>query len=297
MPAAPALNTGQVVAVHGRQYAVDIAGETVSCFPRGKKSVVACGDVVHVLPTAPGQGVIESIGERRSLLYRSDLFREKLIAANVDQMIIVLAAVPSFYRELLDRCLIAAEHQCIDALIVLNKSDLTQQTQAALDALRLYRSLGYVVLPLAARQDVSPLQPYLAGKLSVLVGQSGMGKSTIVNALVPRAQAAVGDISVALDSGRHTTTHARLYRLDAGAGLIDSPGMQEFGLRHIPARDLQSCFREFRPVLGECRFNDCAHLQEPGCAVRAALDGGAIDAERMRTYQRVMHEAQRTLRR
>jgi ribosome biogenesis GTPase len=289
-----ALYSGQIVSAHGRHYAVDIAGEIVACFPRGKRSAIACGDRVAVLRTAPGQGVIEAVSPRRSLLYRSDPFREKLIAANVDQMIIVVAAVPSFYRELVDRCLVAAEHQGIRALIVLNKADLVDETRAARAQLQVYEQLDYEVLALSARADVSALRSRLDGCLSVLVGQSGMGKSTLVNALVPHAGAAVREISLALDSGRHTTTHARLYRLDERSALIDSPGMQAFGLHHVPAAELAACFPELRPFLGHCRFSDCAHVSEPGCAVQCALEDGLIDANRLGTYRRLAAEARKT---
>lgn len=293
MPTPSKFLAAQVVAVHGRHCAVDCDGEIVTCVPRGKKSIVACGDRVHIAMTSKGQGVIEAVDPRHTLLYRSDAFREKLIAANVDQMIVVLAAVPSFYQELLDRCLVAAEFQGIRALVVLNKSDLLDETRAARDRLRLYEGLGYEVLPLVARTDVSPLRPHLAGRSSVLVGQSGMGKSTIVNGLVPNAAAAVGEISLALDSGRHTTTSARMYRLDGEAQLIDSPGMQEFGLRHVPVDAIARCFPEMRPLLGQCRFNDCAHRVEPDCAIRAAVEKGSIDAARLRSYARLTEEARR----
>lgn len=292
MPASSPIHSGQVVAVHGRHCVVDVGGERLTCFPRGKKSLVACGDRVAVAPTAKGQGVIEAVDPRRALLYRSDAHREKLIAANVDQMIIVLAAIPSVYQELLDRCLVAAEHQDIHALIVLNKSDLIEESRAVRERLRLYESLGYTVLPLVARTSVSDLLPHLSGRLSVLVGQSGMGKSTIVNRLLPDADAAVGEISLALDSGRHTTTYARLYQVGPDTGLIDSPGMQEFGLRHVPRERIASCFPELRPLLGQCRFKDCAHLVEPDCAVRAAAGRGVVDALRLRSYARIMEEAQ-----
>jgi ribosome biogenesis GTPase len=288
---------GQVVAAHGRHYVVELAdGREIACFPRGKKSLIACGDRVAVLPTAKGQGAIEAVDPRRSLLYRSDQHREKLIAANVTQMIVVLAAVPSFYEELLIRCLAAAEHQGIRALIVLNKFDLVEESARALAALEPYRALGYAVLPLIAKREVTPLRAHLHGHTSVLVGQSGMGKSTIINALVPGAAAAVSDISAALDSGRHTTTHARLYRLDAHNALIDSPGLQEFGLGHVPVRELDRTFVEFRPLLGRCRFNDCLHRGEPDCAVAAAAERGQITEQRLKVYRRLVDEAQRARR-
>jgi ribosome biogenesis GTPase len=285
---------GQVVAVHGRHYLVELAdGRTIGCFPRGKKSLVACGDRVGVLPTAKDQGVIEAVDPRRSLLYRSDRHREKLIAANVTQMIVVLAAVPSFYEELLSRCLAAAEYQEVRALIVLNKFDLVEQSARATAALELYRALGYEVLPLIAKREVTPLRAHLHGHTSVLVGQSGMGKSTIVNALVPGAQAAVSEISAALDSGRHTTTHARLYRLDAHSALIDSPGLQEFGLAHVPVREIARTFVELRALLGQCRFGDCLHRGEPDCTVAAAAERGQVSERRLQIYRRLVEEAMR----
>ncbi len=282
---------GQVVAVHGRHYVVELSdGEMLACFPRGKKSLVACGDRVAVLRSARDQGVIEAVDPRRSLLYRSDRYRQKLIAANVTQMVIVLAAVPSFYEDLLNRCLIAAEHQSIAALIVLNKFDLVEPSARAMDALKLYADLGYPLLPLAAKRDVAPLRSHLAGHTSVLVGQSGMGKSTIINALLPDAGAAVSDISLALDSGRHTTTHARLYRMGSDTALIDSPGMQEFGLMHLTASELQHAFVEFRAHLGHCRFNDCRHRSEPGCAIDAAVAQGHISQTRLDCYRKLREE-------
>jgi ribosome biogenesis GTPase len=181
-------------------------------------------------------------------------------------------------------------------LIVLNKFDLVEESARARAALEPYRALGYEVLPLIAKREVAPLRPHLQGHTSVLVGQSGMGKSTIVNALVPGAAAAVSDISAALDSGRHTTTHARLYRLDAHSALIDSPGLQEFGLGHVPLRELDRTFVEFRPLLGSCRFNDCLHRGEPDCAVAAAAERGEIRSQRLTVYRRLVEEAQRARR-
>jgi ribosome biogenesis GTPase / thiamine phosphate phosphatase len=288
------LSHGEIAAVHGRHYAVEIAGgELLTCFPRGKRSLLACGDRVEVIRTGADQGVIEAVDPRRTLLYRSDHHRQKLIAANATQMVIVLASVPSFYEELLNRCLAAAAREGIFALIVVNKIDLAQAGSSALDALELYRGIGYTLLPLTAKVDVSPLRPYLSGHLSVLVGQSGMGKSTIVNGIVPDAGARVGEVSLALDSGRHTTTYSRLYRLDANSALIDSPGMQEFGLAHLTIPELASAYVEFRPYIGQCRFADCRHCDEPDCAVAMAAQRGEISTRRLEVYRRLARELAR----
>ncbi|SDY99088.1 ribosome small subunit-dependent GTPase A [Nitrosomonas sp. Nm33] len=284
---------GQVIATYGRQYEVETSnGSVLTCVMRGKKGGIACGDHVEILPTTPGQGVIETILPRSNLLYRSDVFRQKLIAANVTQLIIVVAAVPSFSEELIDRCLIAAENQHIKVLILLNKADLLEQTRAAATMLSYYQFLGYPMLSISAAQDIAPLRSYLQGQISVLTGQSGMGKSTIINALIPDARRATMEISTALDSGRHTTTHTRLYHLDAESCIIDSPGLQEFGLHHIDSRELAGCFIEFRPYLGQCHFHNCRHIAEPDCALLLAAQNGKINARRLAVYHKLMVSAE-----
>ena len=143
-------------------------------------------------------------------------------------------------------------------------------------------------MPLAAKIDIAPLRAALAGHTSVLVGQSGMGKSTIINRLLPDAAARVGELSEALGSGRHTTTHARLYHLDANSSIIDSPGLQEFGLQHVNPVELAHCYVEFRPQLGRCKFNDCRHMSEPGCAIIALMESGVIAAARVESYRELL---------
>jgi ribosome biogenesis GTPase len=281
------LQSGTIVASFGRQFSVELDnGALVACVTRGKRTDLACGDRVAIAPTAEDQGVVEATHPRVSLFYRSDIQREKLIAANVTQIVIVLAA-PDFHQELLDRCLAAAEHAEIRALLAFNKMDLST-APAALRSLDMYRALGYEVLPLSAKIDITPLRSQLGGHLSVLVGQSGMGKSTIINRLVPDAAARIGELSQALGSGRHTTTHARLYHLDAASHIIDSPGLQEFGLQHVGPVALAHCFVEFRKHLGLCKFNDCKHLSEPGCAITAALERGEIHTRRVESYRKLV---------
>lgn len=279
---------GTVVAAFGRSYEVALdAGETLSALPRGKRSEVACGDRVAIVRTGNGQGVIEAVDPRSSLLWRSDAFRQKLIAANVTQIVIVLAVWPAWYEELLNRCLVAAEHARIDATIVLNKVDLPDAPAVIAD-LADYTTLGYPLVPISATASVDALRARLDGHTSVLVGQSGMGKSTIVNALLPDARAAVGEVSEWLVSGRHTTTHARLYALDEHTRLIDSPGLQAFGLAHLTRTDLDHAFVEFRPFIGGCRFANCRHADEPGCAIDAAATDGRIAPRRLGAYRTIL---------
>ena len=283
---------GTVVAAHGRHYLIELAdGSTLPCFPRGKKSELACGDRVQLERSGEAQGVIDTILPRSSLLYRSNEFRQKLIAANVTLVVIVVATEPSFSDELVTRCLIAAESQDIEALIVLNKCDLIERLPEAEAALSPFARLGYSILHLSALGEVDALRTQLAGQTSVLVGQSGMGKSTLVNALVPTAGARTREISEALDSGRHTTTHATLYRLPDGAALIDSPGLQEFGLHHLSRSELEHGFREYRAWQGHCRFRNCRHDREPGCAIRGAVESGDIDASRHDTFLRLCQQS------
>jgi ribosome biogenesis GTPase len=284
---------GQVVAAHGRHFLVQTAQSgALNCITLGRKLDVVCGDQVVLKAIASDQGVIEKVLPRTSLFMRADAFRSKAIAANATQVAIVVAPKPSWSEDLLQRCLLAAGSQRLPALIVANKSDLPEHA-ATMDALFLYASLGYPVISLCAKKGVSELVERLHGHLTLLAGQSGMGKSTLINALFPDAEAKVEAFSAALDSGRHTTTHSRLYRLDENSAVIDSPGFQEFALAQLSRADIEAAMPEFRPYHGKCRFRDCRHHTEPGCAIQLAAEEGMISQHRLNFFRHILAENER----
>lgn len=284
---------GQVVAAHGRHFLVRTAeADALDCITRGRKQDIVCGDHVELSLAADGQGVIEKVLPRASLFQRADAFRSKPIAANATQVAIMVAPRPSWSEDLLQRCLLAAESQHLPALIIANKADLPEH-RTMLETLALYESLGYPVIPLCAKQEIRALRERLHGRLTLLVGQSGMGKSTLINALFPHADARVEAFSEALDSGRHTTTHSRLYRLDESSAVIDSPGFQEFALAHLSRADIEAAMPDFKPYLGHCRFRDCRHDSEPGCAIRQAVEDGRIASKRLDFFRHLAAESSR----
>ncbi len=286
---------GLIVAAHGRHYLAQADGQLWQCVTRGKKSDVATGDRVRFRATSLNQGVIEEILPRTTLLYRSDQFKSKLLAANVTQLFIVVATEPSFSDDLVSRSLVAAAAAGIQARLVLNKVDLEAQLDAARARVAMYEALGYPVHEVSARADpaqaVDLLRPLLQGQSTILIGQSGMGKSSLVNLLVPDADIAVREISQRLDSGKHTTTFTRLYSIDDATSVIDSPGFQEFGLYHLSEGMLERAFPEFAPHLGACRFYNCHHVAEPGCAILQAVADEQIDAGRHQLYLQLRHES------
>ena len=286
---------GRVIADFGREFLVEFADRRqVVCTRKGKRQDATCGDFVEVRMTGGAQGSIERIGTRRNLLFRSDQWREKTLAANVDQAVILVAPKPPFSEAFLNLSLVACEAARIPAIIALNKSDLPEHAQT-LKSLAPYEKIGYTVISMSAKFDTAqPLMPYLEQKVTLLVGQSGMGKSRTVNALVLSDVARVGELTASLDSGTHTTTFSRFYRLDKDTAIIDTPGFQSFGLFHLTEDQIGEAMREFRPYLGRCKFNDCAHLNEPGCAVIEATQRGEITSPRLSFYQ-VLIEQHREL--
>jgi len=285
---------GRVVADFGREFLVEFADRRqVVCTRKGKRQDATCGDFVEVRLTGSAQGSIERIGTRRNLLYRSDQWREKIFAANVDQVVILLAPKPPFSEAFLNMSLVACEAAGLPVVIALNKADLPEHAESR-KALDPYEKVGYTVIAMSAKFDVAPLLPFLEKKITLLVGQSGMGKSKTVNALVLSDVARVGDLTASRDAGAHTTTFSRFYRLDRDTAIIDTPGFQSFGLFHLTEDQIGEAMREFRPFLGRCKFNDCSHLSEPGCEVIEASKRGEISRERLSFYQ-VLIEQHRDL--
>ncbi|MDE3011843.1 MAG: ribosome small subunit-dependent GTPase A [Pseudomonadota bacterium] len=286
-------DSGRVVASFGRRHEVrDAEGRVWACVRRGRQQDVACGDLVRFAVTAPGQGVTEGVEARSSLLYRSDAFRQKVLAANADLVVVVVAGRPMFREILLTRCLAAAAAAGIEVLIACNKQDLAESAEA-MAQLDYYRNLGIRVTGLSALHGAQALAPYLQDHVSILVGESGMGKSTLINALVPDAATRTGELSAGSETGRHTTTSARWYDLPGGGAVIDSPGMQVFGLQHLDLHDLEQAFAEFAPLAGQCRFSDCQHGDEPGCRLKELAAREPRAAQRLVWLREIVAENRR----
>jgi ribosome biogenesis GTPase len=300
----PKLEPGLVVAGHGRHVLVETPdGRRLICHPRGKKSQTVVGD--HVLWQATqDEGTIEKVQERRNLFYRQDEIRTKSFAANLDQVLVLIAAEPEFSESQLSRALIAAEAEKIKPIIALNKSDLREPFGRAWERMAVYRAMGYDVLPLAlkpkandtAATALAELMPLLQGKTTLILGPSGSGKSTFINRLLPDAQVLTQEISTALNSGKHTTTSTSLYWVgaDKTTAVIDSPGFQEFGLHHIESMHLASLMPDIKLHASECKFYNCSHLHEPGCGVRTAVAQQSITPNRYKIYGDLFAELSQT---
>ena len=282
----------EVIATYGRQYEVEHNHQYYLCTTRGKKTDIAVGDRVFITLLDKQQAVIEKISERTNLFYRSSNLRSKLLAANIDQLWIVIAPEPPFCERFLSRALVAAEVNHIPVQIILNKSDLlNQKTESTITH---YQKLGYTLRTISVLKQPQDAQAQLSKNLekkqTLIIGQSGMGKSSLLNVLIPSAMATTNSISAALKSGKHTTTYAKRYRFNEDGYLIDTPGFQEFGLFHLSQSEIAYGFREFHPYLGKCRFNNCRHLNEPGCAVQQAIVDEKTHALRFQFYRELCEE-------
>jgi len=290
---------GTVIAAHGRHYLTETPVGRLHCVTRGKKSDVAVGDQVELKQTSTDQAVIEAICDRKTLLYRSDQYKSKLLAANVSQLYIVVATEPSFSDDLVSRALVAANAAGVDAHIILNKIDVVDSLPKSRQRMALYQGIGYPVheISVTANPDGAraSLMPLMQGQSVILIGQSGMGKSSLINLLVPDADIATREISAALDTGKHTTTFSRMYHIDEQTTIIDSPGFQEFGLHHLTEGMLERAFPEFAPHLGKCKFYNCHHINEPECAVLGAVKSGEIAGIRHAMYAQLRHESLQTI--
>jgi ribosome biogenesis GTPase / thiamine phosphate phosphatase len=298
--------SGLVVAGFGRHVLVEVAnGKRVICHPRGKKSQAVVGDLVQWLPSQD-EGTIECVEPRTNLFYRQDEMRTKSFAANLDQVLILLAAEPEFSESQLTRALIAAEEAGIKPLIALNKRDLAELFARGWDKLAAYRDMGYEVLSLAIKPRdqvidqlgtrLADLHALMQGKKTLVLGPSGAGKSSLTNLLVPQADVLTAEISQALNSGKHTTTSTTLYWIDGErtSALIDSPGFQEFGLHHIDPMHLPGLMPDLKRHTAKCKFYNCTHLHEPGCGVIAEVSSpgkpGSITASRYKLYGELFAE-------
>lgn len=249
--------------------------------------------MVEIVPISADQCRIETLLPRKTLLSRSAPYKTKLIAANLTQAAIITAVEPAFSNDLIARILIACNIQHIQPLIVLNKTDLLDQLQPAINQLKLFKDAGCPIVEISAVHSADAIKPYIEGQVTLFIGQSGMGKSTLLNALVPDANAVTGEISRALDSGRHTTTAATWFDVKEApkpTAIIDSPGLQEFGLYNYTKAQIESAFLEFQPFLGRCRFDDCRHLNEPDCALQKAVKSGSISPDRLTIFHKVLSE-------
>ncbi len=288
------LREGLVIANFGRQVAVEdtATGGEYRCHLRSATTDVVTGDVVSWREGEPA-GTVESRRKRHNSLQRPDKNgRLRTVCANIDQMILVVAPLPQCHANLVDRYLVAAEAHDIRPVVVLNKTDLLDATRDAGTLAMLDRlgAIGYRVLRCCATTGagLSELKQVLRDYTSVFFGQSGVGKSSLVNSLLPGVDTAVGALSEAKDKGKHTTTTSRLFHLPDGGNLIDSPGVREFSMVNLSREQVEAGFPEFRPLLGHCKFRNCTHQQEPDCALRAAHDAGDIHAQRWESFWQII---------
>lgn len=288
---------GRIIAHFGVQLEVEALegehqGQRFRCHKRTNLQSLVTGDEVIWQPAEQAStGIISAVLPRRSVLVRPDAYHKlKPVAANIDRILLVIAPLPTPSAELIDRYLVACEATDIRPVLLLNKADLLAQAPNAAAMLKDFEALGYESRILSAHGDLGDLNELIGKQTVVFVGQSGVGKSSLINALLPDAQQQVNDISSNSKLGQHTTTTARWFDLPSGGALIDSPGIREFGVWHMDATTLLSGFIEFAPHIGRCRFRNCAHLNEPGCALQAEVAAGTIQARRLASFHRLCQE-------
>ncbi|MGB0360704.1 MAG: small ribosomal subunit biogenesis GTPase RsgA [Endozoicomonas sp.] len=295
--------SGLIIAHYGAQLDIEPIGkpgDIYRCHLRANLPQLVTGDRIVWRPSLKEDlGVVVALEDRGSLLSRPDMYGQiKPVAANINYIVVVIAPVPIPHPNLIDRYLVAAEAVGIEPVILLNKTDLLnnpEDKQLLDDMLANYERIGYQVLRASTRTEdgLNALKTLLDEHISVFVGQSGVGKSSLVNTLLPGVDIKVGALSETTSKGTHTTTTAKLFHFPAGGMLIDSPGIREFGLWHMEPEDVIFGFREFRPFIGYCKFRDCNHDNEPGCAIRKAIKNGIISEERMNSYRNILRPLER----
>lgn len=278
---------GLVISHLGQGIAVEVSETIYLCQTRRKLDTVAVGDQVIISIASSDQGRIEEILSRRSLLKRPSRNKKtRPVAANIDKIYVVFATEPHCDFLLIDQYLAICENKNIDATLVLNKIDLTNLEPIEKE-LQQYQVLGYELHKVSAKKDlgITELKAALNHHTSIFTGQSGVGKSSLTNAIIPDKQLKTNTVSEITKHGRHTTTAATLYHLPEGGDLIDSPGVAIFGLADLTEQQLAWGYREFQPLLEQCQFNDCKHVKDKGCAIRAAAESGVVSIQR---YQRFL---------
>ena len=290
---------GRIVSHYGANFSVqDTQGNHHLCLSRRNLPKLVCGDFVSWQSTGTLEGVIVALQPRNSLLARPGYHKQlKPIAANIDQILVVIAPQPAIDEDLINRYLVAATLTIITPVIVLNKVDLLNAKEMlnTRQRLEVYERLGYTVIPASThqKQRLKELLNQLENKTSIFVGQSGVGKSSLIKAILPHTSVRIGELSHASGLGKHTTTVSTLYTLPHNGAIIDSPGIREFGLGQFDATQIAQGFVEFQPFISQCKFNDCSHHSEPGCAVRQAVDTGAVQKSRYDSFLRIVSSAPR----
>lgn len=271
-------------------------GEAVDCVFRRSIGRPCCGDRVELEAVDQHTWAVRAIRPRRNEFVRGDgRDGRQVVASNLDRVLVVIAPRPAPSRDLVERYFVAIHSLGIEPVLVINKAELLTDGAAGeppFARVAAYRELGYTVAHTSCKEEpgIDALLPLLRDGTAILVGQSGVGKSSLVNRLIPDLDLQTGDLSRATGKGRHTTTTTILYRLPGGGGLIDSPGVWEYGLWTMPPDELAAGFPEFRPYIGDCRFNDCRHAGEPGCAVAQAAESGAVPDWRLAAYRRLLEQ-------